>query len=367
MTIWRTALLAGPGLAIVLGLAGMFVAASRRARHGSVRVDERDLVMTRDDGERRIPLASVRSGVVVPDAFGAAARVELALASGDQLFADVAGVAEGERLLAAAGIDAAQRRCTVPLVAPARAALRRGVAIAGAILFMFMALGFLLQAIGPISNAFVPVWLFSTTAAAVLAARAARPKSITVGADGLAIGGAFRDRFVPFADIADVRAEGATILIALRKRVDPLAIRCDREAARSIALRVKEAMAARSSSPAARLELLDRSGRSIAAWRDAAARLVERAGDYRAAGFSDDDLVAILSSSDASAERRVGAALALAAGDDAQRERVRAAADACASPRMRVALTRIAGGDAEDQAVEEALAAEPEEAAHAAR
>jgi hypothetical protein len=70
----------------------------------------------------------------------------------------------------------------------------------------------------------------------------------------------------------------------------------------------------------------------------------------------------------ASAERRIGAALALAAtGDDAQRERVRIAASACASPRMRIALERIAGGDADDQAVDEALATEAEQAARTGR
>src|SRR5689334_6798384 len=66
LPVWSTSLVAGPGLAIALGLLGVLVAGSRGSRVGSVRVDGADLVLEHAGGERRVPLASVRSGVVMP-------------------------------------------------------------------------------------------------------------------------------------------------------------------------------------------------------------------------------------------------------------------------------------------------------------
>lgn len=364
LPIWRTVLVAGPGLGLALGLAGVLVSAWRSPRRGVARVEGGDLVLDREGDLRRIPLAALRAGVVVPDAFGHAARVEIELASGDQVFAEVESVAAGEGLLAAAGIDAAQRRCSVPLRAPAGAALRRGGALVVTILGAFMALGFV---VGPSNHAgpgLVPAWLFATGAAMLLAARVARPKSITIGADGIVIPELLRDRFVPFADVLGVHAAGPRLVLTLRGEAAPLLLDTAADAALTVSLRIREALTARSQAPAAqaRLDRLARGDRTIGAWREAAAHLLGQAGDYRAAAFSEDDLAALLASPDASAEHRLGAALALASAGEAPRARVRVAADACASPRMRVALEKIAGGEVDDDAVAEALAAEAEAA-----
>src|SRR5262249_10580900 len=97
-------------------------------------------------------------------------------------------------------------------------------------------------------------------------------------------------------------------------------------------------------------------------WRSALGALARRGVDYRAAGLSPDDLSALLASPDATPERRLGAALALAASKHpAAPERIRIAAAQCASERLRVALESVtAGGDA--AATAEALAEEDETA-----
>jgi hypothetical protein len=351
LPIWRTSLLVAPVVALAFGLVGAIAGKLRPSRRGTLRVDGDHLVLDREDGVRHIPLSSLRSGLVVPGIGGRSARVEIDIASGDQLFADVPAVAEGEQLLAAAGVDVSRRRSTIPLRSIARGVLRRGGAVVVTVLGMLVALGFLIGAIGPIPSAFIPVWLFTTAALAWLAAHVTRSKSITVGADGLVIPGALRDRFVSFAEVAAVRAERSRVHVELRDR--SVSFAADEAAARAVALRVEEAMAARADGPAAeaRLGRLARGGRTVAEWREAAARAARSAGDYRAAGFSEDDLAALLGSSEAAAEHRLGAALALAARGDAQRERVRIAADACAGPKMRVALSAIAAGEASEEAV----------------
>jgi hypothetical protein len=64
----------------------------------------------------------------------------------------------------------------------------------------------------------------------------------------------------------------------------------------------------------------------------------------------------VLEDAEATVENRVGAALALTEGEDADaRPRIRIAADACANDRVRVALTSLAEGDGDEEALEEAL------------
>jgi hypothetical protein len=364
LDVWRRALVAGPGLGVALWLVGMVVAATRADRLGVARVEGDELVVDRGDGDvRRVPVASLRGGLVVPAVHGRRARVEIDLASGDALVGEIDDVAEGERLLDALGLGPSRRRAVVPLRSPARASLRRGLAVVAMVLASFMALGFLLDVVEPLGKVWVPVWLFATAAAAFLAARVARPKSVTIGADGVVVPGFVRDRFVPFAAVAAVQATTTSVVFVAPKtgerRERRRACAADPDAARAVSLRVERAMAeARGEGPSAkRLESLAREGRTVAAWREAASRAAS-GGDYRATTLSADDLAALLTAPDASAEHRVGAAFALAAAGEPERARVRVAAEACASPKLRVALEAIAAGDAEEAAVEDALAGE---------
>jgi hypothetical protein len=359
LSVWRTALLAGPLLAIGFGGAAAATAAVKSVVARAVRVDGKELVLERDGGERRMPLADVRSGVVVPPVFGRSARVEIELRSGDRIVGDIDGVAAGERLLASAGVDATQRRCEVPLFPAARAALRRGFSIFGTIMVSLFTLGVIVgDSKGGAASPFAAIaWLVLTTAAVAAAARAFRPKSLTIGADGIVVQRFGRDRFIRFADIASVTADGKSLLTITLTANERIRVRADDGAAAAISKRVAEVRAQVGDAPVAeaRREVLARGGRTLAAWREALARLVQDASAYRAAAMSEDDLAALMTSPNAEPEHRIGAALALAAGGDAPKERVRVAASDCASPRMRVALERIADGHDDERAVEEAL------------
>lgn len=85
-------------------------------------------------------------------------------------------------------------------------------------------------------------------------------------------------------------------------------------------------------------------------WRDDLVALVGSAGAYRAPPLSAADLEAVLEAENASAEHRLGAALALralATDDAAPRRRIRIAAERTASPAIRAALDEVAESDDE--------------------
>jgi hypothetical protein len=126
----------------------------------------------------------------------------------------------------------------------------------------------------------------------------------------------------------------------------------------ALATRIQEAReASHRTFDGAALELLDRRGRTVAAWREALARITHRSGDYRSSVLESADLAQVIEDVSAPAERRIGAALALAAlpGDPELKLRVRVAAQASANETMRVALERalsgrLEEGDLEDEA-----------------
>ena len=78
---------------------------------------------------------------------------------------------------------------------------------------------------------------------------------------------------------------------------------------------------------------------------------------YRETPLTRDQLLAVLESAAAPAERRLAAAVSLSvAGDTEIAARIRVAAQACARPRVRVALTGVAEGEIDDAAIAAALA-----------
>ncbi|MFO0758105.1 MAG: hypothetical protein U0359_16535 [Byssovorax sp.] len=359
--VWGGSLLAGPGAAIVLGMLGVLLSLRWPSQEGALRVDDGALVLDRRGAQKRIPLADVRAGVVIPGLHGKSARVEVELAGGDHVFAEVGSIAEGEQILTAAGVDASRRRSTIPLRSTAASAIVRSITIAATIFASFIGLGLLLGAGVHISPAFIPVWLFGTTAAAWLAARIQRPRAITVGADGLVLPGMLKDHFVPFSTISVVHASPSSVEVGLGHPRRSRTFRADGDAAEAVALRVAEAQRSATDAPAAqaRIEQLARGSRPLSAWRDDVARLLSKGGDYRSQSLSEDDLSALVARAEAPAEQRIGAALALASGGEERRARVRIAAEACAGPAMRAALEAIAKGEEEEKAIEEALAEEP--------
>jgi hypothetical protein len=196
--------------------------------------------------------------------------------------------------------------------------------------------------------------------AALLQLLVATP-DVVVGTDGVSFRRDFRERFFSFAELEDVRMVAYGVRFVLRDRVSPLLFSLtgvSNARIEALRLRIREAMDAKSLAPALTLDRLDRAGRSIAEWRASLAALARRGVDYRGTGLSAEDLDALLTSPDATPERRLAAAVALSASKHpGAPERIRIAAAQCASERLRIALEKVGEGEEDDAAIAEALEA----------
>ncbi|MBL8741914.1 MAG: hypothetical protein JNK04_12490 [Myxococcales bacterium] len=360
LSIFKASLLGGVAMSLALAIAGAAVAAIRPASEGRLHVEEGDLVMENGSGVRRVPLASVRSGVVVPQARGA--RIEISVASGDSWFVDVPSLEEGEQALRALGLDAAKRRCAIPLVPRASSVLRRVGWVIATVFTAFMGLGIVLEG-RPATASSIVVWLASTTFGVGLVTYLTRQREITIGADGVLLPTALGTRFLRFDEVRGVKAAGRQVRFERSGGPDVI-VKAGRsaspETAATIALRVGEAMRARTRPDSeSALAMVSRAGRSLADWRQSMEQLARQTQSYRGVTLSSDDLAAILESPAASEEQRIGAALGLLSLGNEHKDRLRIAASACAHEPMRVALDKLARGDVDDDAIEEAIASAP--------
>jgi hypothetical protein len=330
---------------------------------GSIRREGEVVVIQRGRRERRLPATAVQGGIIVPERNRV--TVELHLAGGDHLSVRVADVAQAEALLRELRVDVTHQRCRVQIADRAAA---RVVSLATPVSLMyFVSITFLIARI-PANAAFVLGVGGYALLAALIQALIATP-DVTVGTDGLAFRRGFRERFVPFTDLEDIRVDGLGARLLLRDQRPlrlPSIAGVSPARLEALKLRIREAMALRDAAPTQALAQLDRAGRSIPEWRMALGALARRGVDYRAAGLSADDLSALLVSPDATPERRLGAALALAASKHpAAPERIGLAAAQCASQRLRVALESVNAGADDDAALAEALEEEDEQARRA--
>jgi len=333
---------------------------------GTLRREGDEVVIETRGSRQRLPLAAVRGGVMVPAA--GRASVELSLSDGDQIVAHVADLARAEALLRALHVDVASQRCRVQLAdRTAATVVALGVPIGLGVYAFYFALlfGELLSHVPGYLVLCLAVGLYAL-AAALLYRMIALP-DVTVGTDGLAFRTGLRERFVPFADLAQirmaalgvrfVRRDGREVLMRSATGVSPARFE-------ALMLRVRQAMAARDAAPGPALDQLDRRERSLPEWRASLAALARRGADYRAAGLSSEDLQTTLASPDATAERRIAAAVALSASKQpGAPSLIRVAAAQCASEHLRVALEKVSEGDEDDAAIAEALG--EQEARHA--
>jgi hypothetical protein len=215
-----------------------------------------------------------------------------------------------------------------------------------------------------------------------LARRLARglhsPAELVIGADGITVKQGFARQFIPFAAIAriDTGRGRRNIYGAVLPPIDPVTIdlkdgsqvvprtvcfTADQQAELAARLAdAQEAFAAGACDSDATARL-DRNGRSARAWRDALRDALATAGGYRAEALDPNGVVRVLESPAAPVERRIGAALALAASmGDEGRTRICVAAAACANPRVRIALEKAARGALADADLDAALAADAE-------
>lgn len=176
---------------------------------------------------------------------------------------------------------------------------------------------------------------------AALSALAFRQASrISVGVDGVRVGGTSRTRFFAYRDLDEVREERGDVLLVRRGRTllrlqlhGPDATRRD-----AIVERIRAGIV--------RVAEVERDGASNlvkATSPDTVARSMRGGMDYRVASVSRDGLWALVEGSAVDAEARTAAARAiLETGTDEERSRVRVAAGHCADPQVRVALEELA-------------------------
>ncbi|MFT3766942.1 MAG: hypothetical protein QM820_15700 [Minicystis sp.] len=340
----------------LLAFAAFIVRIYYRWRPGAVRVLDGDLVLERGDRVTRVPLAELAEGSLHPEA----RRVEIRRRNGDILRIQVPRVEDGQRLLAATGLDASRRTWSLLL----------GETTFLDIMSVFFGPAIALPLARAVANAtairgigFVTLFLFFSIAIFALVREVLGPAQIVIGADGILVRQRFQRRFYAHDRVAGLaaRTERTTLVLTdgsqvrLRTRHLSPAQRAELETRFDDARRAFQAGDAEH----AALSQLDRGGRSIAAWRGAIGGLLAQADVYRGRALTRDDLIGVVESPAAPIERRVAAALALSGtNDDDARARMRIAAEASADVRIRIALQKAAEGSLDDEAMEEAVAEE---------
>jgi hypothetical protein len=291
----------------------------------------------------------------------------LRLDGGTLMSARCASVEQASELLALVGADA---KATAIQVASADAGTRGcaagclyGMALFGLPLLSVFA-GALAAFITGESKAVVALsisGMFTAVASVVVwhAARLLPTATVTIGSDGVRVKRSFWPmRFVPFEDLDVAICSGPDLVLATQKR--RFRIGCQNfAAADAIAVRIEHMRRMRlQDGRGLDLSMLERGERSPDDWCTHVASLAERGANYREQAFERSDLLAVVENPNITPERRVGAALAVAArAADNERQRLRIAAEACAHPRLRVALARAAQGEVELAALDEAMRA----------
>jgi hypothetical protein len=283
---------------------------------------------------------------------------------------------EGRKLIETLGFSAGHVASTHLLSALSMDSLKsrvRGTYVGAGVLLMSF-LGAMLGAklgLGPPAIAIVGAGLLFHVA---MVLRYVRPGKITVGADGVHVQWASKERFIPTADI--VRAEvvettwGNLVPMLLRihtRSGEPIdlvghvgrqsAFGRFNDAARAhaevLAERVNEAVNAHVDEAPASLAwddgLLARGEREVSEWVAALRRIEDKVQTFRERAAVDDvfdRLWRILEDVTATPDRRAAAAVALSPHlDEGGRERVRIAAQATATPKLRIALEAAAADD----------------------
>lgn len=244
-------------------------------------------------------------------------------------------------------IDLAKRTATTKILASARPP-----ALLAVLLACFLCAPALMP-VGHESAGSAITWMALTLGGFLAAMDFTQTPEVVVGFDGIRVG----KRFVSFEGVTDARLTPRGIELDRLGLIERLAFyripTPERTAQRAeIHAQVLDALAHRKQTDGATTYAMARGGRRSSEWREAIARLVA-GGGYRTASVPFED---VLGRPDATAEEKIGAALALKASS--QPERVRVAARACADPKVRIALERVAEDAAPeqtDEAIEAAL------------
>lgn len=296
-------------------------------------------------------VADVREGWEHP----ANGSVLLRLANGHELTIVPGHRAEGERILAHAGVAPEQRAIAMPL----RRTL--GAFTIGLLAWFvgYVVGAFAMAAAGPAAT-FIFAPIFGTLVCVLAVKRLGHPRLI-IGTDGVRTRGLLRQRFVPHADIERIDAlhvahDGTRgIRIGLRggdALVLPL-VALGPEHVEAIIRRIQRASESSSSGDTRRIEALARGERSIADWKRDIERIAVAPPGFRDQALGRDDFERVVADPNAPADQRIGAAMALRVADpEAARARIRIVVDAVAEEALREALLAAAEGEADDASLE---------------
>lgn len=356
---WLIGWMVGTPLSVV---AALIAGVQRRLPASLVEGGEQGLVLGEGDDQRRIERRAIVGALHVA---GRRHQAEISLDDGDVIHIELASVEHARALVAALGFEADARRTAVSLGDDhdALAAGCWGVVI-GSLVTTLSTCGVFAAAssfreIHRVDGHILGV-IFVVTS--LLVARLLAPKRLVVGTDGVVIEGMFGKQFIPLASIVDVATESVGVVVTLRDGTAfrTLTLTSDTgERAFAVRARIAEAVErARHTGAGAISALVARGERPFAAWRDALRRLSAEVG-YRGETVSAEALLRTAESADAPAEDRIGAAMAIGMGADAQaKQRLRVAVEGIANERVRVAMERAADGAEDEAAIEEAIVAE---------
>lgn len=359
------ALWLGPLLAIIAS----FVARPRTTPAASMHIGDTDVELDAAGRVRRFARADIEGGMLVPSVQNP--HVEVYLRGGDVLRLAVADEAAATSLLGALDIGPDERRVRVTLADPARRAALSALRAAGIILVFFFGLG---MAVGAYERAFgtalphtvLGPWLALVVGTIAGLGRLGRPTEVVVGSEGVRIVSARGKRTIPYDEIEDVVVAGGRLEIRQRSGGSTCLaggwqLAATARTLPALARRIRDGMiAAKNPASDGLAAQLERGERSLPEWRSAVSHLLGRGG-FRDASLARDVAEHVLDDGTATVERRVGAALALAAnGGDEGRTRIRIAADKTTDDKLRIALQRVADGDdGAEEEIEQALAQQP--------
>jgi hypothetical protein len=188
----------------------------------------------------------------------------------------------------------------------------------------------------------VPVYVLLAAASALLFRGASR---ISVGVDGIYVGGTSRARFFAYRELDEARVKAGDIELVRGGRVVLRLQLHGADAAR------RDAIVARIHQALARVKDVERDAAAnfvTSRSTDKVAQSARGGGDYRMPSVSHDALWSLVEGSAVAALTRTAAAEALVStGGVPERDRLRVAAAHCADPQVRLALEELAD-DADD-------------------
>ncbi len=287
---------------------------------------------------------------------------------------DVGSADVAERLLARLGLSLEDRVLTVPL-APEGGA-RPGAQVLGLGLLVFLFVGVMMAgakdiALGldfakAVAMSFSVGVSIATTIGVKRGLDQLEHGEVRVGTDGVSIRRARVLRFVPIGEITDVSVDGRTVVFTrgtgpgLRDERIVIAVaetgEADEARARAVADATKEAMELRRRRSSTLGASLERGALGVGAWRTELTRVARAGGDYRSARLGPAELGAVVLDPSAPPDRRVGAALALAAtSPEDARSRVRIAVNALADDALRASLVAAAEGEIDEAHLDESM------------